>query len=205
MHKKNILAAGTPLDQAKKAMIFLHGRGADARGILELASALHVEGFALLAPEATGNTWYPYSFMSPTLMNEPWLSSAIATVHELIDEVIEAGISAENIYLLGFSQGACLSLESAARKAQRYGGIIAFTGGLIGESIDRSKYNGHFSGTPIFLASGDPDPHIPVSRVHESSRILTELGASVTEKLYPGIPHTVIQEEVDWVNEHMLG
>lgn len=205
MHKKNILAAGTPLDQAKKAMIFLHGRGADARGVLELASALHVEGFALLAPEATGNTWYPYSFMSPTLMNEPWLSSAIATVHELIDEVIEAGISAENIYLLGFSQGACLSLESAARKAQRYGGIIAFTGGLIGESIDRSKYNGHFSGTPIFLASGDPDPHIPVSRVHESSRILTELGASVTEKLYPGIPHTVIQEEVDWVNEHMLG
>ena len=121
MHKRNILAAGTSLENAKKAMIFIHGRGADAKSILELAGALDVEGFALLAPEATGNTWYPYSFLFPQIMNEPWLSSAIATVHEMIDEVIAAGISPENVYLLGFSQGACLTLESAARKAQRYG------------------------------------------------------------------------------------
>jgi phospholipase/carboxylesterase len=189
MHKRNILAAGTPLDQAKKAMIFIHGRGADARGILELAGALDVEGFALLAPEATGNTWYPYSFLSPVAMNEPWLGAAIATVHELIDEVIAAGIPAENIYLLGFSQG---------------GGLIAFTGGLIGDAIDKTDYSGDFAGTPVFIASGDPDPHIPVSRVRESTAVLTDMGAQVAEKIYPGIPHTVIQDEVDWVNKNML-
>jgi phospholipase/carboxylesterase len=204
MHKRNILAAGTSLENAKKAMIFIHGRGADAKSILELAGALDVEGFALLAPEATGNTWYPYGFLSPQIMNEPWLSSAIATIHELIDEVIAAGILPENIYLLGFSQGACLTLESAARKAQRYGGLIAFTGGLIGDVIDRKNYPGDFAGTPVFIASGDPDPHIPVSRVRESTAILTEMGANVTEKIYPGIPHTVIQEEVDWVNRNLL-
>jgi len=204
MHKRNILAAGTSLENAKKAMIFIHGRGADAKSILELAGALDVEGFALLAPEATGNTWYPYSFLSPQIMNEPWLSSAIAPVHEMIDEVIAAGISPENVYLLGFSQGACLTLESAARKAQRYGGLIAFTGGLIGDVIDRKNYSGDFAGTPVFIASGDPDPHIPVSRVRESTAILTEMGANVTEKIFPGIPHTVIQEEVDWVNRNLL-
>lgn len=204
MHKRNILAAGTSLENAKKAMIFIHGRGADAKSILELAGALDVEGFALLAPEATGNTWYPYSFLSPQIMNEPWLSSAIATIHEMIDEVIAAGILPKNIYLLGFSQGACLTLESAARKAQRYGGLIAFTGGLIGDIIDRKNYPGDFAGTPVFIASGDPDPHIPVSRVRESTAILTEMGANVTEKIYPGIPHTVIQEEVDWVNKNLL-
>jgi phospholipase/carboxylesterase len=204
MHKRNIVAAGTPIDQAEKAMIFIHGRGADARGILEIAGHLEIEGFALLAPQATGNTWYPYSFLSPVEMNEPWLSSAIAAIHELIDEVVEAGIRTENIYLLGFSQGACLTLESAARKAQRYGGLIAFTGGLIGEKIDRSKYQGNFEGTPVFIGSGDPDPHIPVSRVNDSSLVLREMGATVTEKIYPGIPHTIIQDEIDWVNINIL-
>jgi phospholipase/carboxylesterase len=204
MHKRNILAAGMPIDQAEKVMIFIHGRGADARGILEIAGTLQVEGFALLAPQATGNTWYPYSFISPAEMNEPWLSSAIATVHGLIDEVMEAGIKAENIYLLGFSQGACLTLESAARKAQRYGALIAFTGGLIGETINRSNYTGNFKQTPVFIGSGDPDPHIPVSRVKETNLVLTEMGADVTEKIYPGIPHTIIQDEIDWVNINIL-
>jgi phospholipase/carboxylesterase len=204
MHKRNILAAGTPIDQATKAMIFIHGRGADARGILEIAGSLNLEGFALLAPQATGNTWYPYSFLFPVQMNEPWLNSAIGIVHELIDEITEAGIKAENIYLLGFSQGACLTLESAARKAQRYGGIIAFTGGLIGENIDRSNYKGNFDGTSVFIGSGDPDPHIPVSRVRDSTLVLTEMGAKITEKIYPGIPHTIIQDEIDWVNINIL-
>jgi phospholipase/carboxylesterase len=204
MHKRNILAAGTPVDQAEKVMIFIHGRGGDARGILEIAGSLNVEGFALLAPQATGNTWYPYSFLSPVEMNEPWLSSAITTIHELIDEIVEAGIRTENIYLLGFSQGACLTLESAARKAQRYGGIMAFTGGLIGEEIDRSNYLGNFGGTPVFIGSGDPDPHIPVSRVKESNLVLTDMGAKLTEKIYPGIPHTIIQDEIDWVNINIL-
>jgi phospholipase/carboxylesterase len=204
MHKRNILAAGTAIDQAEKAMIFIHGRGADARGILEIADLLQVKGFALLAPQATGNTWYPYSFLSPVAMNEPWLGSAIATIHGLIDEVLQAGIKSENIFLLGFSQGACLALESAARNAQRYGGLIAFTGGLIGDHIDRSHYKGNFDQTPVFIGSGDPDPHIPVSRVKETNHVLTEMGALVTEKIYPGIPHTVIQDELNWVNINML-
>jgi phospholipase/carboxylesterase len=204
MHKRNILSAGTRIEQAEKLMIFIHGRGGDAQGIIEIASVLHVDGYALLAPQATGNTWYPYSFLSPVNKNEPWLSSAIQTVHELIDEVMAMGIKSENIYLLGFSQGACLTLESAARKAQRYGGLIAFTGGLIGEEIDRSNYQGNFGGTPVFIGSGDPDPHIPVSRVQESNLVLTEMGAKVTEKIYPGIPHTIIQDEIDWVNINIL-
>ena len=204
MHKRNILAAGTPVDQAEKVMIFIHGRGGDAQSMMEIAGVLNVNGFALLAPQATGNTWYPYSFLSLVEMNEPWLTSAIHSVHELIDEVVSIGIKSENIYLLGFSQGACLTLESAARKAQRYGGLIAFTGGLIGETIDQDNYIGNFQGTPVFIGSGDPDPHIPVSRVKESNRILTGLGAVVTEKIYPGIAHTIIQDEVDWVNSNIL-
>jgi phospholipase/carboxylesterase len=204
MHKRNILAAGTPIEQAEKVMIFIHGRGGDAQGIMEIAGVLNVKGFALLAPQATGNTWYPYSFLSPVKMNEPWLTSAINTVHDLINEVISIGIKSENIYLLGFSQGACLTLESAARKAQRYGGLIAFTGGLIGEEIDRSNYQGDFEGTPVFIGSGDPDPHIPVSRVKDSNLVLTEMGAKVTEKIYPGIPHTIIRDEIDWVNINIL-
>lgn len=182
----------------------MHGRGGDARGMLALNEYLNLKGFALLAPQATNNTWYPYSFMAPTEANEPWLSSAINTVHSLIDEVLAKGITSENIYLLGFSQGACLTLESAARKAQRYGGIIAFTGGLIGDTINTENYQGSFLGTPISLSSGDPDPHIPVSRVQETTTILKTMGAEVTEMIYPGKQHTIIEEETNWINEHLL-
>jgi phospholipase/carboxylesterase len=196
MHKRNILEAGLRIEEAKKAIILIHGRGGDARGMVDLKEYLPLENFAILAPQATNNTWYPYSFMAPVSANEPWLSSAIETVHALIDEVINSGISPENIYLAGFSQGACLTLESAARKAQRYGGIIAFTGGLIGESIDPKNYQGDFAGTPILISSGDPDPHVPVSRVHESETILKSMGAVVNVKLYPGRQHTITSPEV---------
>jgi phospholipase/carboxylesterase len=204
MHKRNILAAGLPIEEAEKAMIMIHGRGGDAHSIMDMKAYLNLNNFALLAPEATNHSWYPYSFLSPAEQNEPWLSSGIDTLHALIDEVIEKGIPAENIYLMGFSQGACLTLESTARKAMRYGGIIAFTGGLIGESIDPKNYSGNFNGTPVFIGCGDPDPHVPVQRVIDSINILKNLGATVTEKIYPGIPHTIIQEEIDWVNIHIL-
>lgn len=196
MHKRNILEAGLRIEEAKKAIILIHGRGGDARGMVDLKEYLPLQTFAILAPQATNNTWYPYSFMAPASANEPWLSSAIDTVHGLIDEVTNAGISAENIYLAGFSQGACLTLESAARKAQRYGGIIAFTGGLIGETIEPKNYQGNFAGTPILISSGDPDPHVPVARVHESEAILKEMGAQLTVKLYPGRQHTITSTEV---------
>lgn len=200
MHKRNILSSGLPIEQASRAMILLHGRGADARGIMDLSSYLDVKDFALLAPQATNYTWYPYSFMAPQQANQPWLDSAIATVHGLIDELMEHGLKSEQIYLLGFSQGACLTLESAARKARRYGAVIAFTGGLIGEQIDTTKYAGSFDGTPILICSGDPDPHVPVSRVKESTRILTSLGAKISEHIFPGMPHTVTQEEIELAN-----
>jgi phospholipase/carboxylesterase len=205
MHKRNILQGGVPIEDAEHVMIMIHGRGADSRGIMDMKEYLNLKKFSLLAPQATSNSWYPYSFLSPVEQNEPWLSSAINLVHSLIDELTEKGIPTEKIFLLGFSQGACLTLESAARKAQRYGGIIAFTGGLIGKSIDPKNYSGNFNGTPVFIGCGDPDPHVPVARVNDSSAILKDLGAIVTEKIYAGIPHTIIQEEIDWVNNHILG
>jgi phospholipase/carboxylesterase len=204
MHKRNIVEGGKRVEEAQKAIILVHGRGGDARGMIELKDYLSLDGFALLAPQATNNSWYPYSFVTPAKMNEPWLSSAIETIHGLIDEILAAGIRPENLYLAGFSQGACLTLESAARKAQRYGGIIAFTGGLIGENIDRSNYKGNFMGTPISISSGNSDPHIPVSRVHESTKILEEMGAVVTETLFKGKQHTIIEEEIEIANSKIL-
>lgn len=204
MHKRNIVEGGLRIEEAKKAIILVHGRGGDARGMLELKDVLPLQEFAILAPQATNNTWYPYSFMAPASANEPWLSSAIDTIHGLINEVIAAGIPAEHIWLAGFSQGACLTLESVARKAQRYGGVIAFTGGLIGESIDLNNYKGQFAGTPISISSGDPDPHVPVPRVHETEQILADMGAKVQVKLYKGRPHTIIGDEVDFAKTVFL-
>ncbi len=204
LHKRNILQGGRPIEEATRAMIMIHGRGGDARGIMDLSSYLNLEGFALLAPQATDATWYPYSFLSPENQNEPWLSSAIEIIHSLINEIIEKGIPSEKIYLLGFSQGACLTLESASRKARHFGGLIAFTGWLIGDVIHPKKYSGDFMGTPIFIGAADPDPHVPVGRVKESTILLEKMGARVTEKIYPGVGHTVIREELDWVNTHLL-
>lgn len=203
-HAKNILTAGIPLQKAKKAMILLHGRGAEAASILSLSEYLHVSEFALLAPQATNRTWYPYSFMAPAQQNEPWLSSAIDLVKQTVDDIKAAGINAENIFLGGFSQGACLTLEFAARNAQRLGGVVAFTGGLIGEKIHRENYKGDFSGTPVFIGCSDVDMHVPVERVYASVNILKEMGANVIEKIYPGMGHTINEDEITTVNEMIL-
>ncbi|NLC49886.1 MAG: phospholipase [Bacteroidales bacterium] len=201
MHKKNIQTAGKPLNEADKALILIHGRGADARNILGLASQLNVSEYALLAPEATNNSWYPYSFLAEPEQNEPWLSSALDLLKEIVDEVTKHGISTENIYLLGFSQGACLAVEFAARHAQKMGGIVALTGGLIGDKIYHENYIGNFNETPIFLGTGNPDPHVPVERVKESANILEKMNAQVHLKVYEGRPHTVSQDEIDVANQ----
>jgi phospholipase/carboxylesterase len=201
MHAKKIITAGKELGQAKKALVMLHGRGATAQGILGVADHLSVADFALVAPQATNFTWYPYSFLAPPRENEPWLSSAIDLVNATVEEIRNAGIADENIFFTGFSQGACLTLEYAARHAQRWGGIAAFTGGLIGDRIYREKYRGDFAGTPVFIGSGDPDPHVPPSRVRETTAMLRELNADVTEKLYPAIGHTITPEELNSANE----
>lgn len=150
----------------------LHGRGATAHDILSLADNLNTEGFALIAPQATNNTWYPYSFLVPPAQNEPWLSSALNILEDLLNDIKSKGITSENIYFGGFSQGACLMAEFVTRNADRYGGVALFTGGLIGDHIYAENYKGDFGGTPIFIGSGNPDAHVPVERVKETERIM---------------------------------
>lgn len=201
MHTKNILTAGRKLEEADKALILVHGRGGRAADILFLADELAVGDYALLAPQATGNTWYPYSFMAPLAQNEPYLSSALQNLKDLVADINAAGIPNERIYLLGFSQGACLTLEFVTRNATRYGGVVAFTGGLIGDKIYEENYSGDFAGTPVFIGTSDPDPHVPVERVNASAAILTGMNAEVTKKIYKGMGHTISQDEIDVVSE----
>jgi len=201
MHRKNIITAGKSLKDAEKALIMVHGRGADARDILGLASHLNVSGYALVAPEATNNTWYPYSFMAPPAHNEPWLSSALDLLKDAVAEITKQGITAKNIFFMGFSQGACLTLEFIARHAQKYGGVAAFTGGLIGDKIYSENYSGDFEGTPIFIGTGNPDLHVPLERVNESVAILIKMNASVHLEIYDGRPHTISQDEIDKANK----
>ena len=203
MHKYQILERGKPLIKAEKAIILLHGRGADAEDIISLAGEFCDETFYIAAPQATNNAWYPYSFLSSEAGNEPWLSSAVNTVKRLIDEIL-VYIPSEKIYITGFSQGACLTLEVAARYAAKYAGIIAFSGGLIGETINAEKYNGHFDGTKVFIGNSDNDPHIPLIRCQESANILQSMGADVTFKVYPKMQHTIIQDEIETVKNLML-
>lgn len=200
-HKKQVVYEGVPLASTNKAMILLHGRGASAESILSLKEYLKLDGFALLAPEATNHTWYPYSFMAPAEQNEPWLSSAIELIEGLVTECKAAGIAESSIHLLGFSQGACLTLEFAARTATRYGSVTAFTGGLVGEKINRANYSGNFNGTPVFIGCSDRDMHVPVERVYASTNVLTDMGAKVIEKIYPGMGHTINEDEINSVNK----
>ncbi|RYG02904.1 MAG: phospholipase [Chitinophagaceae bacterium] len=196
MHTKKIINAGKDLKEAKKAMIMIHGRGANAEDILDLAQYLDVADFALLAPQATNNTWYPQSFIAPSALNQPWLDSAIDVIDQTVKEIEASGIPASSIYFLGFSQGACLTLEYVTRNAKKYGGVIAFTGGLIGDKIIRENYNGAFEDTPVFIGTSDPDPHVPVARVYATENILKEMGAKVELKVYEGMGHTIVQDEI---------
>ena len=192
-----VLQTGKPLAEAKAAMILIHGRGATAESILELSTVLHHPGMAYLAPQASGNTWYPYSFLSPMAQNEPGLSSGLQVVADLVAQVEAAGIPSEKIILGGFSQGACLTSEFVARNAKRYGGVIVFSGGVIGPPGTPRDYSGLLDGTPIFIGCSDVDFHIPVERVHETAEVFTRLGARVTKKIYPSMGHTVIKDEID--------
>src|ERR1700744_5209961 len=167
-HSKQIITAGTPIERSKKALIMLHGRGASANSIMSLSSRLTLPETAIIAPQATQHSWYPYSFMAPVENNEPALSSALVVIDEIVNDILKQGIAKKDIYFLGFSQGACLTLEYVARHGDVYGGVIAFTGGLIGEELNTKNYSGDFSGTPISITTGDPAPHVPLSRVEES-------------------------------------
>lgn len=201
MHHKEIISAGKKLKDAKRALILLHGRGASAQDILQLINYLNVEDYAILAPQAANHTWYPYSFLVPENQNEPWLSSALQLLNEIVSDINAEGIPNNQIYFAGFSQGACLSLEFVTRDAQRWGGVAAFSGGLIGEKVDKEKYKGDFKNAPIFIGTSNPDPHIPVARVQDTTSLLRSMNAIVTEKIYPNMGHTISEDEIDKANQ----
>lgn len=202
-HEQPIYRAGEPLEQARAVMVMVHGRGASARDILSLTQELPRDGFCFLAPEAANATWYPYRFMESMERNEPWLSSALNLVDTLVQRALAANIPHEKIMLLGFSQGACLATEYAARHAQKYGGIVGLSGGLIGPDGTPRDYDGSFDHTPVFLGCSDVDFHIPKERVMETRDVLQRLGADVTMRLYPNMDHTVNEDELAFVGGMM--
>jgi phospholipase/carboxylesterase len=187
---------GKPLKEAAGVVILLHGRGGSAEDILSLADSLYLPQLAYLAPQAAGNSWYPNSFLAPVAQNEPWLTSALRKVDAIVKLANDAGIATDRIVIGGFSQGACLSTEFVASHPRQYAGLVAFTGGLIGPPGADLAHPGSLAGTPAFLGSGDPDPHVPWQRVQESARILTEMGAAVTVRRYQNRPHTISQDEI---------
>lgn len=198
-----VLSAGRPLGSGRAAMIMVHGRNAGPENILELARLVPHPEFSFVAPSAAGGTWYPLSFMAETARNEPGLSSGLAVLLELVRSIEARGVPRRRIILLGFSQGACLSSEFAVRNAGRFGGVVALSGGLIGPPGTVWNYPGSFEGTPVFLGCSDVDGHIPKARVDESAAVFSAMGATVTERIYPGMGHQVNEDELAFVREMM--
>ena len=194
-HGQRIVQGGEPLASARAAMILLHGRGASAEDIMTIAAEIQLPGWAYLAPQAAGSAWYPNPFTAPLERNEPYLSAALDMLSNLVQRV-EATVPAQRVVLLGFSQGACLTLEWAARHARRYGAVAGLSGGLIGPDGTPRDYPGSFDGTPAFLGCSDVDPYIGKERVIEASEVFQRMGARATLRLYPGMAHTVSAEEI---------
>jgi predicted esterase len=191
-----VLTAGPAPRDAAATLVLIHGRGASAEDILALHDALGLEALAAVAPQAAGHTWYPQSFLAPRESNQPYLDSALRMIDTVVNDLLSQGIPAERLAILGFSQGACLTSEYAARHPRRYGAIIALTGGLIGPPGTPRNYPGSLDGTPIFLGTSDPDPHVPIARVRETEAVLAAMGAKVQLRRYPGMPHTINDDEL---------
>ncbi len=198
-----IRVIGSPLDRARAAMLMVHGRGASAEDILTLTDDLDVDGFAYLAPQAADNNWYPNRFLAPIESNEPWLSSALELVDDVLNQIRTAGIPVKQTILLGFSQGACLALEYAVRHPQRYGVLVGLSGALIGPDEARQDLTGSLAGTPVFLGCSDEDPHVPKERIQAAADVFRRLGGDPTVRLYPKMAHTVNQDELDFVRSMM--
>ena len=203
-HGQRVLQAGEDLRSARAAMILLHGRGASADDIMTIADEVQAPGWAYLAPQAAGNAWYPNPFTAPLESNEPHLTAALEMVSGLVGRV-EAHIPRRRVVILGFSQGACLTLEWAARNAGRFGAVVGLSGGLIGPDGTPRDYAGSFDGTPVFLGCSDIDPHIPMRRVVEAGEVLKRMGADVVVRFYPGMAHTVTIEELATIRELVAG
>jgi len=194
---------GAPISRAKAAMIMLHGRGATAESIFSLADEFAQPDVHYVAPQAQNHTWYPYSFLQPKENNQPGLNSGLQRIYDLMEDINSAGIPAEKIILLGFSQGGCLATEFAARHPQKLGGVVGLSGGLIGPVIETSLYSGSMEQTPVFLGCSNVDPHIPKERVDETEAVFEKLNANVTKSIYPGMPHTVNEDEIKTVRGMM--
>jgi predicted esterase len=199
--RQPVAAAGRPLGEAPVAVIMVHGRGAGPENILDLVPWLARPNASYLAPAAANRTWYPYSFMADIASNEPGLSSGLGVLGGLVARAEAAGIARDHIVVLGFSQGACLATEFAVRNAARYGGIVAFSGGAVGPPGTRWNESGRFAGTPIFFGCSDRDSHIPEPRVTESAELCARMGAQVTRRIYPGMGHTIIDDEIAWAQD----
>ena len=205
LHKQDFKYNGTPIDRAKKALIMVHGRGGFAEDILAVADHLKIEDFALVAPQAYNNSWYPVSFMAPEEQNQPWLDSAIEMLQLLEAELNQKGIASEDIYFFGFSQGACLTLEYVTRNAKKYGGVIAIIGGLVGENINTGNYLTDFQKTPIYLGTSDPDAHVPAERVKQTAEILENKNAKVELQIHKDAGHVILPEELGRANNFIFG
>lgn len=192
-----LLTAGPAVEQARGVVVMIHGRGASAESILSLRGELGVEGLAAMAPQAAGSTWYPLSFLAPMEQNQPYLDSALRRIDAVVNDLLARGVAPEKIALLGFSQGACLASEYVARHPRTYGAVVILTGGLIGPAGTPRAYVGSLAGTRVFLGTSDPDPHVPYARAKETAEVLTKMGAAVDLRRYPGMPHTINEEELD--------
>jgi predicted esterase len=192
-----VISAGANPRDAAATLVLIHGRGASAESILSLHKVLAIENLAALAPQASEHTWYPNSFLAPIPSNQPYLDSALNRIDSIINELLALSIPSERIALLGFSQGACLTSEYVARHPRRYGAVMGLTGGLIGPPGTPRDYAGSLGGTPVFLGASDPDPHVPFDRVRETEAVFVRMGAKVEVRRYPGMPHTINQDEMD--------
>jgi predicted esterase len=200
-----VLRSGPSAKDARLGAILLHGRGASAENILGLAHQFSATDIAYAAPQAAGAAWYPYSFLEPLTRNEPWLGSALRMIAGLVEDFGRQGIPSERLALIGFSQGACLTLEFAARHARQYAAVVAFSGGLIGPPGTPRDYTGDFAGTPVFIGCSDVDPHVPLARVQESTAVLRRLGATVDERIYPRMGHTIQIDELQAADALLSG
>ena len=191
-----VATAGKALGKSDALMIMIHGRNAAPRNILDLVPVLRRPRFSYLAPAAEGNTWYPHSFMAETERNQPGIASGLSVINHLVQEAVATGLRKDHIVLLGFSQGACLTAEFAVQHADRFGGVIVFSGGLIGPPGTTWNYDGDFGGTPVFLGCSDVDSHVPKERVEETAEVFAQMGAAVTKRIYPGMGHLVNEDEI---------
>ncbi len=196
MTKHRVSTSGSAIQDARAVAVMVHGRGGTAEDILTLGRAVGAPDIAHVAPHAPAGTWYPHSFLAPIEDNEPYLTRSLEVIGNVLDDLKSQGVPSERIVLIGFSQGACLALEYAARNPERFGGIAGLSGGLIGPRGSARDYAGSLLDTPVFLGCSDVDAHIPLDRVKESTTVLQRMGAQVTERIYPGMQHTIVDDEV---------